>query len=158
MAQTQEKRASGCPVAYGLDTFGDRWTLLIVREMLLGGKQTYGAILAADEGISTNILAARLKHLEAEGVVEKRRDPENARSFIYELTDKGFDLAPVLFEIIRWSGKHDPRPGRLTEMVERLAKDPEGLRQLVETRRANVRARSERGSERTETAKRRGDG
>ncbi len=135
MVGSDEKRPSGCPVAFGLDTFGDRWTLLVIREMLLGGKRTYGEFLAADEGISTNILASRLKHLEAEGIVEKRRDPENFRSFLYELTSKGFDLAPVLFEIIRWSGKHDTRPNRLTEMVERVENDRDALEREIRARK-----------------------
>ncbi|WP_420004212.1 winged helix-turn-helix transcriptional regulator [Arenibacterium sp. LLYu02] len=134
------KRPSGCPVAFGLDTFGDRWTLLIIREMLLGAKKTYGAFLEAEEGISTNILANRLKQLEADGLVEKRRDPENFRSFLYDLTDKGYALAPVLFAIIRWSGQYDSRSDRLTGMVERLAQDEAGLLAEIEARRARDRA------------------
>ncbi len=120
-------RQSGCPVAFGLDTFGDRWSLLVIREMMLNGKTTYGDFLAADEGISTNILADRLKHLEAEGIIEKSRDPENHRSFTYALTEKGRDLAPILLEIICWSGKHDKRPFARKTVFEKIELDREGF-------------------------------
>lgn len=121
------RRRSGCPVAFGLDTFGDRWTLLIIREMMIHGQTSYSAFEKIDEGISTNILADRLKHLEAEGVIEKTRDPKSGRRFIYALTPKGRDLAPVLIEIIRWSGKHDTRPVALKDAVNRIKRDRKGF-------------------------------
>jgi len=80
MTKESKKRDTGCPVTYGLDTFGDRWSLLIIREMMILGKRTYSEFLEADEGIASNILIARLKHLEAEGIVEKSRDPDNRRA------------------------------------------------------------------------------
>lgn len=135
MTNSDDKRPSGCPITFGLDTFGDKWTLLIIREMMFGHKKTYGDFLNADEAISTNILASRLKHLEKEGIVEKRRDPENFRSFLYQLTPKGFDLAPILLEIIGWSGKYDARPIRLRAMVERVENDREGLEREIQERR-----------------------
>jgi DNA-binding HxlR family transcriptional regulator len=135
MSNLDTKRPSGCPITFGLDTFGDKWTLLIIREMMFRGKSTYSAFLAADEGISTNILANRMKQLEADGIVEKRRDPENFRSFLYELTPKGYDLAPILIEIIRWSGQYDDRADRLTDMVDRVARDRQGLEQEIIARR-----------------------
>ncbi len=122
-----KKRESGCPITYGLDTFGDRWTLLIIREIMILGKRTYSEFLEADEGIASNILVARLKHLEAEGIVEKSRDPENRRAFIYELTKKGRDLAPILIEIIIWSGMHDNRPFALRKVFNKIKRDREGF-------------------------------
>lgn len=104
-----KKHDTGCPVAYGLDTFGDRWSLLLIRDLLLRGKETYGEFLDGDEKIATNILADRLKNLEAEGIVRKCRDPESGRRFLYSLTEKGLELAPTILEMIRWSGKHDPK-------------------------------------------------
>ena len=142
MSSSDEKRPSGCPIAFGLDIFGDRWTLLIIREMMFGKKKTYGEFQAADEAISTNILANRLKLLEVEGIVDKRRDPDNFRSFLYELTPKGYDLAPVMLEIIRWSGRHDKRPDRLTEMVDRVKNDREGLEKEIQQRREGAIKRS----------------
>ena len=127
MRNEDKKRQSGCPVAFGLDTFGDRWTLLVIREMLLRGKKTYSEFLEAEEGISTNILADRLKHLETEGVINKLRDPENGRSFVYSLTEKGFDLAPILLEIISWSGKYDARPIASRTVLSKMEKDREGF-------------------------------
>jgi len=127
MRNPDKKRQSGCPLAFGLDTFGDRWSLLVIREMMLKGRKTYGDFLEADEGIATNILADRLKHLEAEGIIQKSRDPENRRSFTYSLTGKGRDLAPVILEIISWSGKYDQRPVALRDIVERIKKDRKGF-------------------------------
>ncbi len=103
-----KKRDTGCPIAYGLDTFGDRWSLIVLRDIMMLGKQTYGEFLASDEGIATNVLADRLKQLEAEGIIEKTRDPDNRRRFLYTPTDKGLDLAPVILEMVRWAGDHDP--------------------------------------------------
>jgi DNA-binding HxlR family transcriptional regulator len=126
-----KKRTSGCPVAFGLDTFGDRWSLLIIRDMMLRGLKTYGDFLTAGEGISTNILADRLKFLEAEGIVEKMRDPENLRSFTYTLTDKGRDLASIILEIVEWSGKYDARPFASRTILEMMKKDRKGLEAKV---------------------------
>jgi DNA-binding HxlR family transcriptional regulator len=127
MKTEDKKRKTGCPIAFGLDTFGDRWTLLIIREIMLRGKRTYSEFLEADEGIASNILIARLKHLEAEGIVEKSRDPDNRRAFIYELTKKGRDLAPILLEIVIWSGMHDDRPFALRTVLEKIEHDREGF-------------------------------
>lgn len=122
MRNESKNRRSGCPVAFGLDSFGDRWSLLVIREIMVKGKKTYGEFLDVDEGISTNILADRLKHLEAEGIIEKSRDPEKRRSFIYALTDKGRDLAPIIREIIIWSGAHDHRPFAMRGALEKIEK------------------------------------
>jgi DNA-binding HxlR family transcriptional regulator len=122
MRNENKNRQSGCPIAFGLDTFGDRWSLLVIREIMVKGKKTYGEFLEADEGISTNILADRLKHLETEGIIKKARDPENRRSFTYSLTDKGRDLAPIIIEIIKWSGAHDYRPFAMRGPLEKIEK------------------------------------
>ncbi len=127
MNKQGKNRQTGCPVTYGLDTFGDRWSLLVIRDMMLHGKNTYGEFLNADEHISTNILADRLKHLEAEGIIEKLQDPENRRSFIYTLTEKGYDLAPVILETIRWSGKHIQLNKERKALLARIETDREGL-------------------------------
>jgi DNA-binding HxlR family transcriptional regulator len=92
-----------------LDVFGDKWTLLIVRDLLFKGKRRYGEFAESEERIATNILSDRLSRLEAEGLVTRSVDPDNARRRTYELTDEGLDLAPVLVEMILWSAKHDPQ-------------------------------------------------
>jgi len=118
---------STCPVAFALDVFGDRWTLLIVRDLMLRGARSYGELLDGGEGIATNVLADRLKALEAAGIVVGAPDPENRRRKIYALTDKGLDLAPVVIEIIRWSGVHDARADARKGLVDRIRKDTKGV-------------------------------
>lgn len=127
MPSPGKKRNTGCPVAFALDTFGDRWTLVIVRDMILRHKETYGEFLEGAEGIATNILADRLKHLEAEGIIEKSRDPENRRRILYRLTEKGCDLAPVILDMILWSFKYDPETKAPQAMINELESDREGF-------------------------------
>ena len=98
---------SHCPINFVLETFGDKWTLLIIRDLMFKEKRYYGDFLASAEKISTNILANRLQRLESNGVIEKRQDPDNHAKFIYSLTQKGKDLLPVMLEITMWSGKYD---------------------------------------------------
>ncbi len=98
---------SHCPVTNVLDLFGDKWTLLIVRDLLLG-KNRYGEFAQSPEGIPSNILANRLKRLESEGVVVKTAYCEKPVRYQYELTEKGRDLVPVLEAMAAWAGKHVP--------------------------------------------------
>ena len=96
---------SNCPVNFGLETFGDKWSLLIIRDIVFWGKKTYGEFLKSDEGIATNILAARLVQLEREGILIKSPHPTDKRKDVYSLTEKGMELVPLLVEIVAWSGK-----------------------------------------------------
>lgn len=105
MARDTAQFRSDCPVNFGLETFGDKWSLLIVRDIVFWGRKTYGDFLRADEGIATNILAARLAQLEANGILEKTTDPKDKRRDIYSLTERGLGLIPLLVEIVAWSGK-----------------------------------------------------
>ena len=86
---------------------GDAWSLLIVRDLMFKDRRTYNDFLGGGEGIASNILAARLLKLEGAGIVEKRRDPTDARRFVYRLSEKGMDLAPVLVELVIWSARHE---------------------------------------------------
>jgi DNA-binding HxlR family transcriptional regulator len=131
MRNTNKLRQSGCPIAYGLDTFGDRWSLLIIREIMIIGNTTYSDFIDIDEKIATNILIDRLKHLQTEGIITKERDPENRRSFIYRLTQKGRDLAPVIIEIIIWSGLHDHRDFALRNVLEKINRDRSGFEKTL---------------------------
>ncbi|UQN08738.1 helix-turn-helix domain-containing protein [Deinococcus sp. QL22] len=99
---------SGCPVSLGLDIFGDRWTLLIVRDLMFSGKRHYREMLASDEHISSNILADRLKMLLAEGIIRKSEDPSHQQKVVYSLTEKGIALLPVLMAISEWSHRYRP--------------------------------------------------
>ncbi len=116
---------SHCPVNYGLEAFGDRWALLILRDIVFRGKRTYGEFLRSEEGFSTNILAARLQHLVESGILRREPDEHDGRREIYALTEKGLDLIPVLFEIVLWSARYDPgsEARRITRLVERIRKD-----------------------------------
>lgn len=100
-------RRSGCPISIALETLGDAWSLLIVRDLMFKERQTYSEFLQGGEGIASNILADRLRKLEATGIVEKQRDSLDARRFVYRLSAKGIDLAPVLVELVIWSARHE---------------------------------------------------
>ena len=86
---------------------GDRWSLLIIRDLMFRGFRTYKEFLESDEGIATNILADRLQRLEHCGIISTEQDPTDRRKLIYRLTAKGIDLAPVLVELILWGARHE---------------------------------------------------
>jgi DNA-binding HxlR family transcriptional regulator len=90
-------------VSFGLEVFGDTWSLLIVRDIAFFGKQTFREFLASDEGIATNILKARLVHLEDNGIISRRPHPSDRRKELYSLTKKGEDLLPIVDKIVGWS-------------------------------------------------------
>ena len=102
-----QSHRSGCAIGITLDMLGDPWTLLVVRDLMFKGGKTFGDFLSADEGVATNILTARLCRLKANGIVEKRRDPADARRLIYRLTGKGIDLAPAIVEIVLWATSYE---------------------------------------------------
>ncbi|HEY9616710.1 MAG TPA: helix-turn-helix domain-containing protein [Microcoleaceae cyanobacterium] len=101
-------RRSPCPIACTLDLIGDHWTLLVIRDMMFFGKQRFEEFLESPEGISTNILANRLKTLEQLGLVEKIPYSNHARRMNYQLTEQGQSLRPVLLSIVRWGLQHIP--------------------------------------------------
>ena len=97
---------SDCPIASGLDVLGDKWSLVIVRDLIQQGTRTYSQFIESPEGISTNILAARLKLLSASGLIEHVDPDRAARNNAYRLTDAGLALQPVLEQLARWSQVH----------------------------------------------------
>lgn len=98
---------SRCPINMALELFGDRWSLLVVRDLMFRGLCTFNEFAAAGEGIATNILADRLVKLEDAGILTKHPDPDDARRIRYRLTEKGIDLAPVLVEIVLWTTRYE---------------------------------------------------
>ena len=98
---------SGCSINLGLETFGDKWTLLIIRDILLGNKRHFREILKSDEKISTKTLTTRLNDLEQKGILIKENDPSHKQKYIYNLTEKGIDLLPVIVSIAEWSLKYE---------------------------------------------------
>jgi DNA-binding HxlR family transcriptional regulator len=101
------KRRSGCPLNASVEMLGDRWSLLIIRDMMLRGAQTYKTFLECYEGIATNILADRLRKLVDNEIITAEPDPRDGRRLIYALTQKGIDLAPVLTEMVLWAAAHE---------------------------------------------------
>ncbi|MBL1178989.1 winged helix-turn-helix transcriptional regulator [Pantanalinema sp. GBBB05] len=101
-------RRSPCPIACTLDLIGDRWTLLVIRDMMFFGKQRFEEFLESPEGISTNILTSRLKALEQLGLVEKIPYSNHSRRMNYQLTEQGHSLRPVLMAIVRWGLQQIP--------------------------------------------------
>ncbi|MBI4184833.1 MAG: helix-turn-helix transcriptional regulator [Proteobacteria bacterium] len=129
----EPKRRSACPLNASLEIFGDRWSLLVVRDLMFRGRRRFKDFLGSDERIATNILAERLQRLEANGIIERRRDARDARRVNYALTEKGIDLAPVLVEMIVWGARH-----------EKTAAPPKMIRDMVRDRDAVVTAIRER--------------
>lgn len=121
------KNRSSCPIAYALDIFGDRWSLLVVRDLLFEGKRRYGDFLNSDEHVATNILADRLANLEKRELISKTSDPTDGRRSYYRLTAKGIELAPVLIEIIVWSAKQEPALPVPKEFLHRAETDREAF-------------------------------
>lgn len=119
-------RRSRCPLNAALEAIGDNWSLLIVRDLLLKNRCRYGEFLGAGEGMSTSVLADRLRRLEAHGVVEAHADPVDARSRVYSLTPKGRDLAPVLVELIVWGARHH-RTDASPEVIAVMENDREAF-------------------------------
>jgi DNA-binding HxlR family transcriptional regulator len=105
--KTSTKRRSGCPLNASVEMLGDRWSLLIIRDMMLRGFRTYKEFMECYEGIATNILADRLHKLMAYGIIATEADPSDGRKVIYVLTKKGIDLAPVLTEMVLWAAAHE---------------------------------------------------
>src|SRR6202158_910399 len=115
------KRRSGCPLTASVEMLGDRCSLLIIRDMMLRGSRAYKEFLESYEGIATNILADRLRRLEAYGIITTQPDPSDGRKLIYSLTAKGIDLAPVLAEMVLWAARHEETGNQA--LVRQMQKD-----------------------------------
>ena len=125
------KRRSGCPLNASVEMLGDRWSLLVIRDMMLLGRRTFKEFLGSYERPASNILADRLRKLEAYGIIRAEHDPSDGRKQIYLLTPKGVDLAPVLTEMVLWAGKHEKTENR--PLIRLMQKDKQ--RFLAEIRR-----------------------
>ena len=121
------KYLSGCPISFALDLIGDRWSLLVLRDIMLWDKQYYDEFAASDEGISTNILADRLKHLEADGFITRHQDEDNRRRYIYRPTEKAMDLLPMILEMVLWSANYDSDTAAPPEVINTITGDRDGF-------------------------------
>jgi DNA-binding HxlR family transcriptional regulator len=117
---------SDCPISYTLDILGDKWMLLILRDMIFEKKESYKEFMQSEEGIATNVLADRLSLLESEKFITKKVSPANKKSFVYRLTDKGITLIPLIMEITLWGSAFNPKGGN-KELLKKLKKDKEGV-------------------------------
>jgi DNA-binding HxlR family transcriptional regulator len=126
-----KQRRSDCPINFALETFGDGWSLLIIRDIVFFGKKTYGEFLASTEGMATNILASRLVHLEQQGLLAKKPYEQDKRKEVYYLTDKGLDLIPVLLEMGLWSARYDPHTAAPPGWIAMVKADKERVSKLV---------------------------
>lgn len=117
------KKRSDCPVSNSLEIWGDKWSLLIIRDLMDAKACTYGDFLKAPEGIATNILASRLQGLEEHGIIQKLEHPESKVKVLYKLTKKGIDLLPIMVEINLWAEKYFPIPADRKAMLKEAKKD-----------------------------------
>ena len=123
----EEKKRSDCPISCSLDVWGDKWSLLIIRDLMSAKACTYGDFLKSPEGISTNILAARLQMLEENNLIEKLAHPESKAKVLYKLTRKGIDLLPIIIEINLWAEKYFSTSAESKEILKEVKKDKVGF-------------------------------
>jgi len=98
---------SHCPINYSLEHFGDKWSLLIIRDLMFNGKRHYNEFLESGEKISTSVLGDRLKHLEEVGIISKGKDRVKKSRIKYSLTKKGINMLPIMLDMVCWSGQYD---------------------------------------------------
>lgn len=136
LQKTSERKIimrSDCPVSYALDFFGDKWTFLIIRD-LLEGKVFYKEFLSAKEGIATNILSDRLKKLEREGIIESHVYEKRKTMKRYSLTRKGKDVIPIVVEMMVWSSKYHSELAVTETFLKKAKENREGLIESIEAR------------------------
>ncbi len=114
------KKRSDCPISSSLDIWGDKWSLLIVRDLIFSMQCTYGDFLKSEEKIATNILATRLQMLESNGIITKLDHPDSKAKVLYQLTQKGIDLLPLMVEIHLWADKYSTIPPERNAIIEEL--------------------------------------
>lgn len=136
LKRSSSVRRSGCPVSIALELVGDPWSLLVVRDLMFKGLNTFDRFLGAGEGIATNILSDRLARLERAGIITRRRSRDDGRRVAYRLTAKGIDLAPVMVELVLWSARHertDAPPDTIREMTDHRRRFLDGVKRAWES-------------------------
>jgi DNA-binding HxlR family transcriptional regulator len=132
LERPRSKRRSGCPVSISLERFGDRWSLLIIRDLMVRGLRSFKEFKESGEKIATNILANRLARLEESGIITAEAVDTDGRRVNYRLTEKGIELAPVLLELLIWGARHE-ESGAPYAFIAKLENDREQV--LAEVRR-----------------------
>lgn len=121
--KNKSQKRSMCPINFALEEFGDIWSLLIVRDIIMFERTTFGEFLSSPEHIATNILADRLEKLIKNGIIKKVKDEKDKRKTQYQLTQKGIDLYPIMFEMMVWSAKYDSRKPFVKEFLNSVEKE-----------------------------------
>lgn len=116
-----------CPIVFSLDIFGDKWSLVILRDILMRDKSHFRELLASEEKIASNILADRLESLVKDGLLTREEDPSNKSAAIYKPTKKALELLPMLFELMRWGIAYNPGVDTSGPVMSQLLDDPDGL-------------------------------
>ena len=129
--KTLQQRRSLCPISFSLEMVGDLWSLLIIRDIIYFGRKTYGEFLSSDEGIARNILATRLAQLEHKGILIKKPHPTDGRKDVYDLTEKGLDLIPILLDMSEWGAKHEAETAVAEAWLEEVHIDRQALITLI---------------------------
>src|SRR6476469_8609559 len=133
------KKRSDCPISNSLDIWGDKWSLLIIRDLMFAKECTYGDFLKAQEGIATNILASRLQVLEENKIIEKLDHPDSKAKVLYRLTKKGIDLLPIMIEINLWAEKYSSITEDRKAMLKEVKKDKAGFIKSMSKKLENVK-------------------
>jgi DNA-binding HxlR family transcriptional regulator len=128
------KQKSGCPINLSLELLGDRWTLLIIRDLVFAGKRHFREFLLSDEGISSRTLAERLQTLQDEGILTRSEDPTHGLKAIYRLTEAGIDLLPVLATLGAWGSRHRKADSDLAGIAEALSAGGEAALEAMKTK------------------------
>jgi DNA-binding HxlR family transcriptional regulator len=116
------EQRSACPINYSLEIFGDKWTFLILRDIMFNEKYSFLEFRASEEKISSAVLTEKLNLLIREGIVFKKTSPQNASKFLYLLTDKGIDLAPIIIDFLEWGSRYSSYDGPLI-WLERIKRN-----------------------------------
>lgn len=132
MPNLTPSRRSDCPISYSLDLLGDSWSLLIIRDIVFAGKNTFGEFIASDEGIARNILTNRLSRLESIGILSKQPHPTDKRKDLYLLTERGLGLIPVLLELSAWGATCEPETASARSWLEGLPVSKEQLIRMIQ--------------------------
>lgn len=121
----------GCPIRFGAAVMGDRWSMMIIRDLMFKNRKYYRDFLEAGEGISTNILADRLLRLEEAEIISKTQDPQHGKRYIYRLTTKGKGLVPVMLELIKWAADFDDATEMPTSYVKKLRTNSKAIAEEI---------------------------
>ena len=134
MTKSSKTSRSNCPINRAVEILGDRWSLIVLRDMMFNNKHRFQEFLASREKIATNILTDRLSKLEGNGLITRHVDPENKKNVTYTLTRKSIELAPMMIEMVKWSVSNDEQSSQLDGLVDIQDKNTQDLSTTLKQR------------------------